>query len=143
LYLGRSSSPENSALYVGSLDGDPPRLLVNAESSVAYAPPGYLLFLREQTLMAQPFSTSRLETTGDAFPVAERVRFNAGNWMAFFSVSDNGVLVYQTGSAAIGGRLHWYDRSGRQVGSVGSTAGYRDPAFSPDGRRVAVNMSDP
>lgn len=143
LYLGRSASPEKSAIFVGSLDGEPPKLLVNAESSVAYAPPGYLLFLREQTLMAQPFSASRLETTGDAFPVAERVRFNFGNWKAFFSVSTNGVLVYQTGSAAAGGRLHWYDRSGRQVGAVGATSGYRDPSLSPDGRYVSLNISDP
>jgi Tol biopolymer transport system component len=143
LYLARSSSSENSAIYAGSLDGEAPKLLVNAESSIAYAPPGYLLFLREQTLMAQPFSASKQETTGDAFPVAESVRFNAGNWKAFFSVSDNGVLVYQMGSAAIGGRLHWYDRSGRQVGSVGSTAGYRDPSLSPDARRIGANMADP
>src|SRR5262249_44537512 len=57
LYLSFFSGQEHDkmGIYVGSLDGSEEKLLVRADSSVAYAPPGFLLFYREGNLLAQPF----------------------------------------------------------------------------------------
>ena len=68
----------------------------------AYAS-GYLLFLRDRTLMAQPFDAGRLEIRGDSVPIAEQVTMNLGTGRAVFSVSENGTLVYESGEAS-GGR---------------------------------------
>jgi hypothetical protein len=72
IYLVRNAQPENSSIYVGSLDSKDTKSLLQVHSSTVYAPPGYLLFVRENTLMAQAFDADTLELKGDAFPVAEQ-----------------------------------------------------------------------
>ena len=139
---GGAETTEESALNVESLDGKVKKLLVHAWSKPAYAS-GYLLFVREGTLMAQRFDTSRLEMTGDAFPLAEQVQINVGNGYASFSVSDNGVLAYRAGAPEAGSKLIFFDRAGKELSVLGDQAIYWTPRVSPDGRRVAVEVSDP
>ena len=143
LYLARAvQQRENSAIYVGSLDSKETKRITSADSNVSYAPPGYLLFAREATLMAQPFDADKLEVTGDAFPLVERIRYSYGPGLAEFSVSSDGVLVYITGNP-VPSQLTWFDRNGKQLGTVGPPAAYRVMRLSPDERRVAVERTDP
>ena len=142
LYVGRSVQREKSGIYVGSLDSKDARLLVNIESGAAYAPPGYLLFVRERTLMAQPFDAVKLQLTGEAVPVAEQVGLNIGNARAQFSVSETGVLVYRNFVSGGNAQLVWFDRSGKQLGTVWDPAGISGVRLSPDGKRVAVQRFD-
>ena len=142
LYFARSSNAENNAVYVASLDSNERKLLLNANSNVAYVSPGYLLFHREGTLMAQSFDAARLELTGESFPVAEGVRFSAINGRAAFSASENGVLAYRTGSVA-NEQLTWFARDGKKLGPVGEAGSYRNIALSPDEKRVAVQRLVP
>ncbi len=133
---------EKGGLHVGSLDSKEEKLLLLANSNVAYAPPGYILFFREGTLRAQPFDAKRLQLTGEAFPVAEQVQSNVGFASANFSASENGVLAYVGGSAANLSQLVWLDRSGKRIGSVGEPADFWDPRISHDGRRIAYVLND-
>ena len=71
---------------------------MTAGTNPAYAPPGYLLFVRERTLMAQPFDATTAQTTGDAAPVAERVDFSGPDARGEFSVSED-VLAYTSGGS--------------------------------------------
>jgi Tol biopolymer transport system component/predicted Ser/Thr protein kinase len=158
LYLAVGpGSGENDSIYVGSLDGQAPKLLLRGGCNPVYAPNwppahglfsrdrgehGYLLFLREQVLMAQPFDAARLELQGNAIPVAERIAFNMGNRRGAFSASPNGVLTYLSGRAfTAGGPLAWFDRSGKQIGSPFG-ANCRQPRLSPDQKKVAVYILD-
>jgi len=60
LYFTESiGKPENDAIFVGSLDSNDRKLLVKANSNPVYVPPGYLLYNRQGTLMAQPFDADR------------------------------------------------------------------------------------
>lgn len=131
-------------IYLASLDPTDRTWLLNADSSnVAYSQ-GHLLFLRETTLMAQPFDARRLALTGDAFPIAEQIQTqDSPTPLGVFSASGTGVLAYQTGSAAGDSRLVWFDRSGRQIGLLGDRAAYDSVALSPDGTRAAVSLLDP
>ena len=129
LYFAHSANPENSAIYVGSLDSKDTKLLLNASSFILYSPPGYLLFVRERTLMAQPFDADRLELTGDAFPIAEDVQFNPANGRAAFAVSENGVLAYRTGGA-FSGQFAWTDLAGKEVTRFGESAILPRPPIS-------------
>src|SRR5262249_57001013 len=86
LFLVRNAQPENSAIYVGTLGSKQTTRLLQAHSSVAYAPPGYVLFIRESTLMAQGFDADTLELKGDAFPVAEQTVRHPITGRAMFSV---------------------------------------------------------
>jgi dipeptidyl aminopeptidase/acylaminoacyl peptidase len=109
---------------------------------MAYAA-GHLLFVREGTLMAQPFDPSRLELKGDAFPIAEQVQFDLGFSLAAFSASSNGVLAYHAGGALQSfSKLLWYDRSGKELGALGDPVVYYELRISPDGQKVAVDLYD-
>ncbi len=141
IYLARSTLREKSAIYVGSIDSKESKFLINADSTPAYAPPGYLLFLRERTLMAQPFDAAKLQVTGDALPIAEQVGFNSGNGRAFFSVSDNGVLVYRT-RVFLDTQLAWFDRTGKQIAQLGTPAQIVGVVLSPDNKRVVASRLD-
>jgi serine/threonine protein kinase len=142
LYLAHAVNPENSAIYVGSLDSKETKLLLNVNSSVLYSPPSYLLFVRAGTLLAQRFDADRLELKGDAFPIAEGVQFNAGNGRAGFAVSENGVLAYRVVPTNPQIKLVWVDRKGGEQPLPAPPHAYRNPRLSPDGQRVAVTIDE-
>jgi Tol biopolymer transport system component len=144
LYFARSLQAEVSSTYVGSLDGKGRKLLFRSWSNVVYATAGYLLFVRDANLMAQPFDPKDLSVRGDAVPVANGVLENLPYSRAIVSVSDNGILAYGTlGNMAEPSRLRWLDRAGKQIGTVGDPATYSAPRLSPDGKRLAVAVGDP
>ena len=141
LYLALSANPENSAIYVGSLDSPERKLLLNVVSDVEYIPPGYLLFNREGTLMAQAFDAQGLELRGEAVPIAEGLQFNDERGRTAFAASQNGVLAYRTGNAGAQRRLVWVSRNGTEQPLTAPARAYGDPRLSPDDRRVAVGIS--
>lgn len=142
LYLARTIQGEDNVIYVGSLDSKEVKRVTRADSNMAYALPGDLLFAREGTLMAQPFDAEGLRVTGEAFPVVEHIRHNPANTLARFSVSEGSVLVYQTGNP-VPNQLTWIDRSGNKLGTVGPRGNYTQLRLSPDEKRVAVFRADP
>jgi eukaryotic-like serine/threonine-protein kinase len=143
LYLARSSQEEKSAIFVGSLDSKETKFLLNADSSMAYAPPGFLLFARQQTLMAQGFNADKLQLTGDEIPVAQGIGIAriVANARSLFSVSDTGVLVYRSQSRE-DSQLVWFDRAGRQLGTVGPLGVFAAIRLSPDEKRIALQRLD-
>jgi Tol biopolymer transport system component len=127
-------------VFVATLDGRERKLVLKGGSNVKYAD-GRLLFLRNTTLMAQPFDLSRLELEGDAVPIAEQIQSNPPT--GAFTVSQTGILAYKTGEATGAARLTWYDTAGRQLGTVGSAAAYGDVRLAPDGKRATVSLPSP
>ncbi|MGD1069071.1 MAG: protein kinase [Bryobacteraceae bacterium] len=149
LYTATNSDVEKTAIYIGDLESPERRRLMFARSNAVYAShvgsaEGYLLFLREHTLMAQPFDAGKLQTTGDVFPIAEQVDTQAqAVHYGQFSASQNGVLAYTSG--ALGQslqRLTWFDRSGKPLGTIGGPVDMSWPAISPDGKTVAFDRRD-
>jgi Tol biopolymer transport system component len=142
LYWSRNShGAQEHALYTGSIGSLDAKLLVKNESMAIYTP-GYLLFLRDQTLMARPFNARTLELSGDASPIVEHVANNGGVARPVFSVSENGEIVYQAGDTSGGWYLFWQDREGKRLGSVPQSARYFYPSISPDSTRLAVTLAD-
>ena len=144
LYLDRNADRDKSGVYVADLGSNTRRRVLDAPSNAVYSPPGYLLFLREQTLMAQPFDASNIQSTGGAVPIAERVdsvtKFTYGQGQ--FSASQNGVLAYTSGGAGQDRQLTWFDRSGKVVGTIGTPGDVSVPAISSDGTEVAFSRFD-
>jgi eukaryotic-like serine/threonine-protein kinase len=134
---------EANAVYLASLDSKDRTLLLRARSNVVYASE-HLLYVLESTLLAQPFDAKRLRLTGDPVPFEGAVLYDPGYFRASFSASENGVLVYMTGSPDTRAQLFWYDRSGKQDPTpIGDPAEYVNLAISPDGRRIAMTINDP
>ncbi len=114
--------------------GKPPRDIIEATSMVQVLDGALLVFARESTLVAQPFNLQRATVTGEPIPIAEPVRYFQPTGAATFSVSQAGVLIYQSHPER--GRLVWLDRSGNEMGSIGDDSGYSRVRISPDGRRI-------
>src|SRR5229473_1716946 len=143
LYRGATGSETSGPIYLGSLDSAERKFLLDADASNVVYTQGHLLFLREKTLMAQPFDARRLTLTAGAFPIAENIQ-TQGNYppSGVFSASENGVLTYQAGAATANSQLVWFDRAGKQIGVLGDPAEYGDLELSRDGRQASVNIPD-
>jgi Tol biopolymer transport system component len=128
-------------VLIGSLDSKEHRkLLVPDAVNVGFSQ-GHLLFMRDTTLMAQPFDIRTLSFSGDAFPAARDVKMQPGNpTIALFAASENGVLVYQSGVTASASELVWFERTGRPTGRIGEAANFAGVRISPDGRQVAATV---
>src|SRR5262249_38040333 len=106
LYRAWSTKPENTAIYIGSLDSKNRVRLVTTESKALYSPPGFLLYRRERRIMVQPFDVNRLQLSGEAVPVAEDVLYRSLDGASAFTAFNQGTLVYQ--------RVIGQDTQGRQ-----------------------------
>jgi Tol biopolymer transport system component len=140
-YLYLAPSRTGNELRVGSLDSKESKRLLDTHANAVYTPPGYLLFWREATLMAQRFDAAQLELAGDPIPIAEQVGFDALTFQASFSVSDTGVLAFHSGTAGKT-QFTWFDRSGKPLGVAGLPGDQGDLQLSPDDTRVAFHHVD-
>jgi eukaryotic-like serine/threonine-protein kinase len=138
-----SGSGYERKIYIGDVASEKSRPLRLTNSRAEYAPPGYLLFIQEGTLFAQPFDMDKLRMAGDATPIAERVRFHEPTAFAAFSSSQNGVIAYRTGGEQV--RLVWFDRMGKELEEAAERGEYDTIHFrlAPDARRLAVAATDP
>jgi eukaryotic-like serine/threonine-protein kinase len=134
-----SGSPEVSGVYVGSLDLKPAEQSKERILTTTLGAPyvgGNIFFLREGTLMAQPFDAGELQLRGEPVPIAEHVGAELSS--GFFAVSPTGVLAYRTGAAVTAGLQHaWFDRAGKATGTFGELNNDSGVRLSPDGTRAA------
>jgi eukaryotic-like serine/threonine-protein kinase len=139
LYMVSGQKAEDNVYRIGSLDSKDSQVVAPAQTLITYAPPGYLLFVRDKTLVAQRFDLKSLKTIGEPAPVAEKIGTDSVG-LARFSVSRNGVLAYRSGDS--GNRLLWLDRGGKELETAGGTGEYGNPAFSRKGDRLAFQSVD-
>jgi len=128
-------------VYVGTVGSLETKLVLQSPAAALYAD-GYILFMREQTLLAQPFDVGKLEISGEPKPVGEHVAINGATNVPEFSASETGILTYHSGDAAGAWDLLWFTREGKPAGAIAEHERYYYPAISPDGDRVAVSLFD-
>jgi Tol biopolymer transport system component len=138
-FLYRSLS---GAIYVASLDAPEGRRLLVADTNAVYAPPGYLLFMRQDVLLAQAFDPTNFKITGEPIQIADHVASDPAAGRGAFSASETGIVTYRGGGGASVTQLTWFDRAGKPVGVLGQPGPYSNHAISPDGTRVAVERRD-
>ncbi len=135
LFLARSTQPQHdNVAYIGSIGSSDRVRLFNSDSQVVYAA-GYLLYMLGNTLLARSFDAGTLRVTGQPLPIAEQVERTAGSRRGAFTASQTGVLAFRQLTET---QLVWFDRAGRRLQTVGPPGHYRNPALSPDGKRLAV-----
>jgi eukaryotic-like serine/threonine-protein kinase len=139
LYVLDGQSAENRTLMVKTLGADDGRELLKTNSRVLYAEPGYLIYVREQTLVAQPFDPRALKLSGEPIPLGEGLGVN-NLGLASFSISRTGVLAFRAGRSEAR-QLVWLDRSGKETPALEEAGSYRDAWLSPDGKRLAFDFS--
>ncbi len=127
-------------LRLGSIDSKEVQTLGRMNSRVEYAPPGFLLYVREGALFAQPFDERKARLHGEARQLVSNAHYFYGPAHAPFSASRTGAVAYQAASPS--SRLIWLDREGREIGQLGDPAVVRGLRISPDGTRVALDVRD-
>jgi serine/threonine protein kinase len=142
LFFIRNATADRSGVYLGSLSSKERIRVSNDFSAMMYAEPGYVVFHRDGTVMAQPFDAARRVTTAEAIPIAEGVQFNGTAGLASFAVSQNGVMAYRSAVGAAPRTLVWVSRNGTEQPLAASPLGYQQPRLSPDGRRIVVQIEE-
>jgi Tol biopolymer transport system component len=142
IFFKLNSDPSRRGAYLASLDGGEPKLLLPLFSPIlgvaanpAARNEGYLVFAREEALLAQSFDFNRKQLVGEPLPLAQHVE------ILQTSLSANGALVLVEGNE--NRLLAWFDRSGKKLGTVGRAGAYSVPRLSPDDRRLAVGRGAP
>ncbi len=145
LYLARfpEGAQEGQAIMAASLENGDDRLLVRSPAAAEFAS-GHLLYLMENTLMAQPFDPVSLEFKGDPVPVADSVAvMSTATAQGVFSASETGVLAFQSGTLSWDQVLRWRDREGKTLEAIGEPARFWDTVeLSPTGDTAAVRIRD-
>ncbi len=150
-----------TGIYIGSLDRGVIRRLIETPhigaTGVAYSPTGHLVYLKEGTLVAQPFDVTRFQLTEDPVRLAEGVSFY-GPGVSAFSISHEGTLVFRQDAGWHVWQPVWLDRTGRELSDVGPRGTWWSgnvlfprnlapdvfrPCLSPDGRSLAVTRRQP
>ena len=138
--LAYTASGAQPGLYFSSLDApDRRRLVVPGAARMRYVPPGFVLRSQNGMLSVQRFDANRQAVVGDPVPIASSVLTPfgfGGSW----SVSPTGVLAWRDYGVQTS-RLSWRGRDGRSLGELGEERRYGQIALSPDGTRVAAQVT--
>ncbi len=150
LYAISTGQKETRGVYLGSLDGTVKRRLLDEVTVIKYMATvpgdsaGWLIFGRDDALLARPFDTSRMEFTGEPFSLSDKVGNDLVNTNNFtFSISDNGVLVFDPSLKRQRVQYCWVDRRGQPINSLDVPAGRFQHWLSPDEKRFIADRPDP
>jgi hypothetical protein len=113
------------------------QVVVRGGGRPRYTRTGHLLYVSGGTLYAVPFDIQQLRTRGAAVPVV------VSEGLLDYDVSAEGTLVYQAGVTRGNRELVWVDRRGRATPLGAPAMNYAYPRVSPDGTRVAIDVTDP
>ncbi|HTS29576.1 MAG TPA: protein kinase [Bryobacteraceae bacterium] len=142
LFTITATRPDVRGVYAGSLDSPKTFRILEDETNVQYDD-GMLLFIRSNTVVAQPFDAGRLRVTGEAVPLVEQAYLYGGAIPGGPFSARTGTLALRTGEGIAPTRLAWYDRNGNRSALLGDPADFTNPCLSPDGRTLAVCIRDP
>jgi serine/threonine protein kinase/Tol biopolymer transport system component len=139
--IGSSNSRRKQGIYVGSLSSQEPKLVSSEIVGNTQFASSRLYYVRDRSLMAQPFDVKRLQTTGPPEAVSRQELEVAPVFAhAGFSISDDGVVVFQSATESVS-RLSWFDRTGKELEELPRT-GYRDPALSRNDSLLAISSDE-
>jgi eukaryotic-like serine/threonine-protein kinase len=154
LYVIRNADPRRSGLYVGEVGSDTRRLLLQGEHPAIYAAPGYLVFTRAGSIVAQSFDVKHLELRGEMVALVATAEYwpapvHGGsaifqNWFGqwpSFSTSEAGTLTYAI-SEHPELQFQWMGRNGQQLQPVGEPGPYMTFDMAPDSTRVVFSRGE-
>lgn len=145
LFYGGDFEREHQAngLYVTTLAAKDKRLVVPGAMNANFVQPGYLFYADQSgRLFVRDFDAEKQVTRGEPRIALDHVGFQPSVLWAAFTASENGTVIANASSAAWRSVLTWFDRTGKELGTVGQPGILYNPALSPDGRSIAVDVAD-
>src|ERR1039457_4240580 len=144
-WVGNFGNPKDdrvSGIYVSSLAGKERKLVALCQSSFGYDAHSLFYADERRQLVSIPFDAGAGTVSGSATVIANVVGYQPSTFWTALAVAHNGTLIYNTGVGAAQSALTWMDRSGKELGRIVDPAIMANPTLSPDGSRVAVDISD-
>ena len=135
---GGQNMDANGAILLSPTNGTLTRVSPAVRASI-YARSGHLLTSYLHGVAAAPFNPSKPGEVRANTSVIEDVFASQNVSTSWFSVSDNGTLVYVSGDPSLS-TMAWVDRTGAVTPLADKPQSMADPALSPDGTRVAMTM---
>lgn len=146
LYLGASfgtsSELSNTAIYLSSLEMTEAKRVVEARSNVGYAADQLFWIDDKKSLRVAALNVKDGSVSGNSTVLVDAVGYQPSVYWGAFAVAENGTVVYNKNTAAALSILAWHDRDGKELGRVGEIGVQANPAISPDGGRVAIDITD-
>jgi serine/threonine protein kinase len=148
LYYNVTTERQRRGIVLASTDRPEARIpLLPSQTNGVFVPDGtrnsgHILYQRDGNLMARRFDLERQAFDGDAALAVEQVAFHPMFRRGMFSASENNVLAFRSGEAALDPQLTWYDRTGREVGALTAPAAYVVTHTSKDGTGVVAFKID-
>jgi len=139
LFIGNRSGNTGS-IRLGTLGSLDSKLLGSSDGRVEYAGGGWVLFLRERTLLAQKLDLSAGKLVGEPLTLADEIWIGRAD--GHFSASASGALAYRTGGGAEQATVIMADREGRPIGEPIFSANGSGFEVSPDGGRLLYCRSE-
>jgi serine/threonine-protein kinase len=141
--FGTQGGVDASKIVAQRLPAGPSRVVLRGPHYARYLRTGHLLYAQGATLFAVPFDADRLEITGQPVAVVQGVLGFRMSGVSWFDASDTGTLAYVAGQLiGTDAPLLWMRRDGTTVPMRAKPLDWRDPRFSPDGRRLAFHVDD-
>jgi serine/threonine protein kinase len=131
-----------SGIYASSLEGKDRKLVVLCHSSFGFDAHNLFYADEQRQLVSIALDQGARTVSGSPAVVANLVGFQPSTYWTAFTVSQNGTLIYNTDVGAAQSALTWVDRSGKDLGRIGTPNIMANPTLSPDGSRIAVDISD-
>jgi Tol biopolymer transport system component len=142
LAFNNNSNNQGEGIYLGSLAGGAKLVASFSQSNPGYAN-GYLFYLDEKkSLRVTALDIAKATASGDSSVVADVVGYQPSIFWGAFSVADNGTVVYNPNVGAVLSIFTWYDRTGKELGTMGDVGILSNPNLSPDDSRVALDGAD-
>ena len=144
LFTASSTNAFDTAnIEVVSLADHRRKTIVRGGTDGRYLPSGHLVYVNRGTLFAVEFDVDRLEVHGTPAPVLDQVGYNTATGSAQLDFSQTGTLIYR--SVGAGGGLvtvAWLDGAGKVQPLLAKPGAYGRPSVSPDGQRLAVDVTE-
>ncbi|MFY9844467.1 MAG: protein kinase [Terriglobales bacterium] len=131
-----------SGIFASSLEGKERKTVILCHSNFGVDAHNLYYADEQRQLVSVAFDASSATVSGSTTVVANLVGFQPSTYWTAFAVAQNGTLIYNTDIGAAESALTWVDRSGKELGRIGDPAVMDNPTLSPDGSRVAVDISD-
>jgi Tol biopolymer transport system component len=142
LYVSLPARAGKHDVWVGSLDSKKRVRVTGAEQAPVYSEPGYLIYQRGHSIVAQRFDAGSFAVKGDPIGMPDQPGLSQNTGARVATSAGNGTLAYMNGRQVLF-RLVWFDRAGRQTGTLPLAPGnYQGVTLSPDGRTAAVVRVD-
>jgi len=138
----RTGTSPDTGIYFASVDTGESRFLVRSQANGVFDS-GYLLYVQDSTLVAQPLDPVAGKLTGEPVPTSEKARIDVTTWRSNITVAGNGVLVYEPAGVSSGSFVRWMERSGKKGDLITDVGILFNIRLSPDGSRVAVEIGGP